>query len=128
MMVSACNSEEIDAFKANMDDKQVWVFIQFNVPEENDAIESYYYYGQISGSIYRSISNNKLSRGFILLENVKYWGSDDIIHDFADLENTGEMVFRIEDIKRINLVRKAPTTGQGWEQYEEAKQEKAEAK
>lgn len=118
LFVSGCNLDEIQAAKDNTSEKKVWAFIQFNVPFKNDQIEDYYYYGKISKPLYTKIKGNRIKTGFILLADVKYWGKDDLIHDYADGENKGEIVFRIEDIRRIELVNKRPIAGRGREQFE----------
>ena len=110
--------DETLALEANAKEEQVWAFIQFNVPEEDDGLESFYYYGKVSKSLYQLISANRLQSGFVRLQEMHYWGDDDLIHAYSDLQNSGEMVFRIEDIRSIKLVRKAPTPGVGYEQFE----------
>lgn len=115
-----CNlSDETAALGAMGDDEQVWVFAQFNVPEEGDKIDSYYYYGKVAKSLYDRVSGNTLHEGFVLMEEVRYWGDNDLIYEFRDKENTGDLVFRIEDIRRIKQVRNEPIAGRGYEQFEE---------
>ncbi|WJG08853.1 hypothetical protein [Aliiglaciecola sp. LCG003] len=125
-----CNADdELTALTATASEDKVWVFAQFNVQEETDGTESYYYYAMISAQTYKLISNNKLKQGFILLENVKYWGANDLIYDYRDEENSGELVFRIEDIVKLDLVNQAPIVGKGVEQYdsEQSKEEEVSA-
>jgi len=117
--LTACNmTEEGSTLAKNISTKKIWTFIQFNVPEENDKIDSYYYYGLISQTLYHEIRNGDVDNGFIHLEQVKYWGDDDLIYNYADAENYGDLVFRIEDIRRIKLVKQAPKAGLGAEQFE----------
>ncbi len=113
--------KEILSVQANLKEEQVWTFIQFNIPEEDQGMESFYYYGQVSKDLYQLIAHNNLQSGFLRLQNIHYWGNDDLIHAYRDLENSGERVFRIEDIRSIKLVRKAPTPGLGYEQFEAPK-------
>jgi hypothetical protein len=108
---------EIRALEKVSDNKKVWVYAQFNVREDNDGVESYYYYGKVSKSLYDTISQNRLNRGFILLEEVKYWGSDDLLYDYKDRQNSGEIVFRIENIARMAKVNKKPIVGKGFDQF-----------
>lgn len=123
----ACDlRDEVTAVAANNMQNPVWVFAQFNTPEEGEKIDSYYYYGQVSQDIYTAIAANQLQSGFILLQNAKYWGSDDVIQEFADRHNTGDLIFRIEDIRKIEGVREEPITGRGYEQFEEAPEESGE--
>ncbi len=117
--VVGCNAEqEVQALNSNLNNEKVWVFAQFNVREEADGLESYYYYAKIAKSFYNEISQNKLQKGFIYLESVKYWGENDLIYDYADGENTGELIFRIEDIAKIDLVKVEPIIGKGIEQFD----------
>ena len=116
LIVTGCDLiNEIDTMRANSDDAKVWVFAQFNVPEENDELETYYYYGEVSKTIYDAVSSNRLTQGFISLKKVKYWGNDDRIHAYEDEENTGDIIFRIENISRMMLVKGEPALGHGYE-------------
>ncbi len=118
--LSACDlNDEIMAISSTSDQERVWVFAQFNVEEEKGEIETYYYYGQIAKSAWGLIKDNTISTGFIFLNNVRYWGTDDLIYAYEDLENTGEVVFRIENIVRIKRVKNEPIIGQSYDQYEE---------
>lgn len=127
LVISGCNIEnESTAFQANLKQPKIWTFIQFNVPEEGGKSEDYYYYANISKNLYEKISANNLASGFLLMEDVKYWGNDDVIHDYRDRENSGDLVFRIEDIKRISRLNKEPETGRGSEQFSEAQENQQE--
>lgn len=117
-MMGCDQKQEITALQAHFDEEKVWVFIQFNVREETNGLESYYYYAEISKNIYSQMSQNQLNKGFILLENVKYWSEDDLIYNYADIENTGELLFRIEDIYKVDLINVEPIVGRGTEQFE----------
>lgn len=98
---------------SNIDDgSTVWVFTQFNVPEENNAIDSYWYFGEVSQALYNKISSNTVGQGFIGMKNVRYWGSEGkSIYEYADEEHSGDLVFRIEDIRRIKLLKMPPKVG-----------------
>ena len=109
IVLLGCDAKtETQALDTNDANKKIWVFVQMNVPEEGGGMESYYYYGQISQKTYEGISQNIFDKGFVLLENVKYWGNDDLLHEYKDDENTGELVYRIEDIRRIKRVHTVP--------------------
>ncbi|WP_250657527.1 hypothetical protein [Alkalimarinus coralli] len=110
--LSGCNiADELCASDAVADKKQLWVFMQFNVPEEGEKIESYYYFGKISGSLYEKISSNAKSSGFVKLEDVRYWGEDDLVHEYRDNEYTGELVFKIEHLARVKVLKMDPMLG-----------------
>jgi hypothetical protein len=106
LWLTSCGAEgELDAFRGIKNAHTVWVFAQLNVDNEADGIDSYYYYGRISESLYNRIKNNEVTRGFLLLEDVRYYSStDDKVHPYKDDEKKGELVFRIEDVKRIQLL------------------------
>lgn len=120
VLVSGCNvGDETDALLTMEDEKRDWVFMQINVPEEGDKIDTYYYFAQISSRQYRAISQNTLTSGFILLKNTRYWGDGDVIHAYEDIEDTGELIFRIEDIHYIRRMKVEPKVGYGSEQWDE---------
>lgn len=100
--------------------KSIWVWAQFNVPIKKSEFETYYYYGRIPKGLFNKISNNEIDSGFILLKDVRYWGNDDLVHAFKDRQNTGGVLFRIEDLRRLELIANEPIVGRGNEQYEDA--------
>jgi hypothetical protein len=124
LLVGCDAKSEISALSTMADKEKVWVFAQFNVREDKDGMESYYYYGSVPKRLYQAIKYNKIHRGFILLEKVKYWGDNDLIHEYKDRENPGELVFRIEDLVRIRIVNQEPIAGKGSEQFEERAEKK----
>ncbi len=117
VVITGCDLQEAIAINENLDERKVWVFAQINVPEE-EKIEDYYYFGKVSRSLYNGIRANNFARGFILFEEVKYWGDNDIITDYADVRSSGELVFRIEDLRKIELLNTAPIAGRGSEQFD----------
>lgn len=124
LALSACNLEELQSVKDNISEEKVWVFAQFNVPEKDGKFEEFFYYGKVSKPLYESIKKNKIKNGFILLDDVMYWGREDLIYEYADNENEGELIFRIEDLRKMVLVVKAPVAGKGVEQFETATDKK----
>ena len=120
VFLQGCNvANEIETLSDNTGQELVWTFIQFNVPEEGGNIESYYYFAEVAKPLLEKINGNKLTNGFIYLQNVHYWGSDDVIYAFKDKENAGSILFRIEDIRKLKTLNNAPIVGQGIEQYAE---------
>ncbi len=109
LFLSGCRvGDEIDTATKNISSERVWVFAQFNVPEENDGLESYYYYGNVAKPLFDAISDNQISDGFIMLKQVRYWGDDDRVHEYKDEQDSGEIIFRIADIRRIKLINQDP--------------------
>jgi len=88
-------------------DTQIWVYTQFNVPEEGQALESYWYYGRMSKALYQKLYTNKVDSGFMRLTDVHYW-SDSAIYPYEDDDYQGEMLFKIEDLRKINVVKRLP--------------------
>lgn len=118
-MLTACRaSDEMYALETFEDTQVSWAFIQFLVPEDNGETETYYLYGQVSKRLLDKIANNKIAHGFIFLKNVRYWGDNDTIREYQDGENTGELVYRIEDIRRIKMIRTEPKVGMGYDQFD----------
>lgn len=103
-----CDEKSSQTSKPSEPVKRVWIFAQFNVPEEGDQIESYWYYGRITDAMYQDLSSNNISEGFIRLADVHFWGNDDKVHPYEDEEFTGEMLFKIEDLRKVTLVKRLP--------------------
>jgi len=112
LSLTACKvGHEIEAAKEMQDGKKIWIFAQMNVPKGNNKVEDYYYFAQINESLYEKIKNHKIKQGFILFKNTRYWSSDDVIKSVADEIYSDEMLFRIEDIRKIDLVKNEPKVG-----------------
>lgn len=121
VVLAGCKAEEEAQSLMLLDDiERDWVFMQINVPEEGEKIESYYYFGEVSTRQFNAIAQNKSQTGFIMLKNTRYWGNDDKIHAYEDYEDTGELVFRIEDVHYIRRMKIEPKVGYGSEQWDEA--------
>ena len=126
-LLSACNpGDEIEAAKEIQDGKKIWIFAQVNVPKEGNTIEDYYYFAQVNESLYKKIKGHRIKQGFIVFQNVRYWTNDDTIKSIGDEIYDDEMLFRIEDIRKIDLVKNEPKIGFRYgEQQEAAETEKA---
>lgn len=111
VFLSGCNMDEIDALSELEDQDKTWVFVQFNVAREGGNIKDYFYFGEMDTSLYNKITSNQIRRGFINLKNIRFWNTDDVIESTEDDLYANEMVFRIEDIKKIDLVKKEPPIG-----------------
>jgi hypothetical protein len=106
-LMSGCNQSTNAKKESSKIQKKVWIFGQFNVPEEDEKIDSYWYFGRINESEYKAISSNQLTTGFLRLTNVHYWG-DDAAHAYEDETYEGEMIFKVEDIRKITKVKRVP--------------------
>ena len=118
VVLAGCGlSDDIRSIADNSQRNLIWVWAQFNVPIEKHDISTYYYFGRIPQKFYDKIASNEMKSGFIVLRDVRYWGNDDLIHAFKDRQNTGDILFRIEDLRRLELVANEPMVGRGNEQY-----------
>ena len=125
LSLSACNpADEVEAAKEFQDGKKIWIFAQINVPKEDNTIEDYYYFARINESLYEKIKDHRIKQGFIVLDNVRYWTNDDTIESIGDEIYADEMIFRIEDIRKIDLVKSEPRIGFKYGQKEEPVAEK----
>ena len=127
MFILGCDIQsEVTAYNAVEDEHKVWIFAQFNTPYEGDdgdtKLDSYYYYGKVSESLFNLVKNNELHKGYILLEEVRYWGTDDKVYEYRDEEYSGEILFRIEDLVKVNLVHTPPQIT-GTDEVEESQEE-----
>lgn len=101
--LSACGAQDFGTPKTS---EPVWVYAQFNVPESQEYIESYWYYGLVDGDLFESISNNEITSGFIRLQQARYWNDKDAIELYEDELDSGEITFRIEHLTKFNSMKK----------------------
>lgn len=131
LLLNACRAgDEIDSLQAVDSNNLSWAFFQFNVPEEGGKMETYYLYGRVAESMLARIADNRIEHGFVFLRDVRYWGNDDTIKAYRDGENTGDLVYRIEDVRRVKIVRNEPKVGMTYDDFtrlEQAAQTKAAA-
>jgi hypothetical protein len=112
ILLSACNLEDkIFPKQGFTEGEKIWTFIQYHVPGKEGDIEDYYYFGLVNKILYEKIKNHEIKDGLIFMEKVKYWNTEDVIESYEDEIYSGEMAFRIEDIVRIELVKKEPVDG-----------------
>jgi hypothetical protein len=107
--MSACElKEEAEAINEVQKTPKVWLYVQVNVPVADGQLKTHYYYARVSESLYNKIAKNEIGRGFLFLEDVRYYGNDDKVYSYADDESSGDLVYRIEDIKSIEKLKKPP--------------------
>lgn len=112
LVLSACKiDDELNSIKEFQDSEKVWVYIQFNIEESGNKIDDYYYFGEINASLYSKMKTRKIQSGFIAMSNIKYWASDDSIQSIGDEIYSNEMLFRIEDIRKVSLLSNEPKDG-----------------
>lgn len=112
ILLQGCNLEqELTAINGNLDDEKIWVWAQINVPEEGDKIDTYYYFGKASKTLFNGIADNSIKTGFILLKDIRYWNDDSVIEEYDDEIDDDVMVFRIENIVHIIKMKRTPEPG-----------------
>ncbi len=112
-------SQELLSLKSSVDGEKQWIFVQLSVDEHDiGQPRSYYYYGKVSSSMYEAIASNTLQDGFLFLEQVMYWGNDDLIHEYEDAQYSGDLIFRVADVVKVESIKQAPVAGVGYEQFE----------
>lgn len=95
-----------DSAPALAEDETVWVFFQFNVPASGDVID-FSFYGRIPYAEFRDILNGDRTEGFICLHDTRYWQGD-TVYAYEDDVDTGLLVFRVEHIQRMILLKADP--------------------
>ncbi len=96
----------------------VWVFLTLRY-ESNDGFQFNYYYGEMNKKLYNKIANNLITKGFFKLNKVRYWNNDDKLELYADDVYSGNMVFRIEDIRKLNELKDDPVLTNIYEELSE---------
>ncbi len=99
----------------------VWVFLTLRY-ESNDGFQFNYYYGEMNKKLYNKIASNLITKGFFKLNKVRYWNNDDKLELYADDVYSGNMVFRIEDIRKLNELNDDPVLTNIYEELSETAQ------
>ena len=115
VILASCNDgllQEAEVAKDNLSEEKVWVWAHFNVPSESQAIDSYYYYGKVSGKLFEKIRSHEVQSGLIFLDKVRYYSSsDESILAYSDDLDDDLLAFRIEHIARLIKLKKTPAIG-----------------
>ena len=106
--IVSCATPKSDTASQLNAPNEIWVFFHFNVPEENGALVPYWYYGRVLSETYQGIVENKITDGSILLKDVRYFDDNDEIVAYEDNIDTGNIVFRIEHIVKMNPAKGDP--------------------
>ncbi len=87
--------------------EKTWVNITIRY-DSNNGFQFYYYFGQIEESLCDKISKNIIEKGFIKIDNLRYWNDDDKIEVYEDETEPGIKIFRIEDIRKMSVLKGDP--------------------
>ncbi|MEM6910950.1 MAG: hypothetical protein AAF555_05140 [Verrucomicrobiota bacterium] len=106
---ASCNMEDAVAqIEQTIDQDTIWVYAQINVPEAGGKIDDYFYYGRISRKLHQEYLDRKVDSGPILFRDVRYWSNEDNFVIYEDETYTGDLVFRIEDIVFVRILKGDP--------------------
>jgi len=106
--LSGCEADDVHSLvKQSIDQNSIWIFAQINVPE-GDGIEDYFYFGRVNKSIFDQMVNGTLDSGFIFFRDVRYFNENDQVVKYEDHVDSGNMVFRIEHIVKIDIEKGDP--------------------
>lgn len=83
-----------------------WVFISIESVTKED-ISDYFYFGQVKENVLDNINKNNTS-GYFTIKNVRFLNDSDKLEVYADSTFIGEMIFRIKDIAKVDLLNKDP--------------------
>ena len=108
LVLTGFNSEDLFThIKQSIDEDTIWVYAQINIPEKDDSIETYYYQGRIKQDIYNLIIDGSLKEGFILFRDIRYF-DDYTVKKLENGSNTGDILFRMEHIVKVDLLKGDP--------------------
>lgn len=85
----------------------IWVFAQINIPEKEN-FEDYYYFGKIEKTLYDDIINQRKEKGLILFRDLHYFNDEDKVEKYEDDTYSGNVLFRIEHLVKVEKVKKHP--------------------
>ena len=106
-MIAGCDAETVAHVRQSVDSDTIWVFAQMNIPKK-DGLEDYYYYGRINEEIYHRMIDGEMGEGFILFRDIRYWNDDSKIEQYEDHMESGDLLFRIEHIVKLDLEKGDP--------------------
>lgn len=104
IFLSSCLNGKYDVGKK---DAKVWVYMEIETILKKDTSQNYIY-GQIKKSILDEMRNNPKASGIFFVDNTRYINDDDLLEIYADEKDTGELAFRLEDIKTLDVLKKDP--------------------
>ena len=122
LSLSACGIGDA----SNKSAEPVWVYAQFNVPEEENYIEPHWYYGRVDGDLARAISSNEVTTGFITLEEVRYWDDNNEIALYEDHIDSGKVTFRIEHLVKFSEMKTSLDEGFSYDESYEIAEDTAD--
>jgi len=87
--------------------KLKWAFVEVEKITFDDTT-NYYYYGQLNQKLVTLIDKNTNPKGFFTLRNIRYIDTQNLLEVYADSIYSGTLVFRIQDIIRLEILQNDP--------------------
>lgn len=88
-------------------EKKEWVYMEILTTMKKDTSTNYVY-GQVKKSIIDKIRNDESAKGLFFVENLRYFNDDDLFQVYEDKNDKGILVYRIENIQKIEFYKKDP--------------------
>ncbi|GGD27006.1 hypothetical protein [Flavobacterium orientale] len=83
-----------------------WVYITIETVLTRDTT-TYFYYGKINDQVMKRLNKGN-ETGHFTLKDIRYLDNDDLLELYEDEFTTGDLIFRVQDIARIQLLKKDP--------------------
>ena len=84
-----------------------WVYLEILNIMKGDST-NYYLYGKINNSILTKINKNEKSSGLFKFSEIRFINDDDLFEIYEDENDSGDLYFRIENIKKISVYKRDP--------------------
>ncbi|MFT7345215.1 MAG: hypothetical protein ACI9XP_001809 [Lentimonas sp.] len=95
-----------------------WVYLVAQTAMQTDTTE-FFLYGQIKTAIAEDLMGNQKSSGVFHIEKLRYYNDDDLLEIYEDEKDEGLFIFRIQDVRRIELLKKDPVLSMDEEELSE---------
>jgi hypothetical protein len=83
-----------------------WVYITIETVVTRDTT-TYFYYGKINDQVINRLNKGN-ETGHFTLKDIRYLNNDDLLEIYEDEFSTGDVIFKVKDIARIQLLKKDP--------------------
>ncbi len=103
----ACIACNLDSTKSNAHIEKQWAYFELTTESKTDTSE-YFYYAQINKSLLHDIETNPEKKGLFTLSNIRFVNDDGLLELYEDSILSGDIIFRIKDIREIILYKDDP--------------------
>lgn len=103
LLLAACS--EVPTGMISKD--RTWVYVELETVTFDDTT-NYYYFGQMKQDLLESFDKVQELKGLFTLTNVRYYGDNDIVTLYSDERDKGLLIFKIDDIVKIDVLNRDP--------------------